>query len=145
MTKEVRLAVWVIVLALAGAMGLVLREVVPAAKEALVPNAEKELAVAFYQAHHLNQDPASAWEMMDPLHQKAMGNDKKSYLFLQRKINRMPTPARLDIQEWRRPQQQAYTYLIEAKDTDPIVVVVCDCDGRLTVLDSYHWKGEALP
>lgn len=145
LTKDARIILLLAAVLVVGlGIGLVARDVVPAAQSKLAPNPEKEFAIVFYKAFSLNQDAEAAWDMMHPLEQKGWG-DREGFLQSWRRINRMPTPDKLEIQEWRRPQQNAYTYLIQAKDMNPAVIVVVLENGKPYVLDTRIWEGEALP
>lgn len=105
----------------------------------------KAFAVEYYQADALAHDPARAWEMMNEVKRKGHGNFDK-FAQLVNMTKPVPLPKALQVQEWREPQQRAYTYLFKASEVKPwVIVVVTDDAGALSVLDAYLYKGEQLP
>lgn len=106
-------------------------------------NKERAFALEYYQADALAHDPSRAWEMMNETKRKGHGSREK---FTQLVGMPVPMPKGLTIQEWREPQQRAYTYLFKAAAVKPwVIVVVSDDAGALAVMDAYLYKGGELP
>lgn len=104
-------------------------------------NPEKDLAMRFY-TEMMSGDRGAAWDLLHPAQQ---GTPRDAFVAAWEATPRVK-PVVVRVQEWRRPQQQAYTYLIESKDTDPWKIVVTGTETRgYTVLDYGKYKGGELP
>lgn len=103
-------------------------------------NRERAMALAFYKAVYLEQDPAAGWAMLHPTQQKKW-HSVEEFKEIFSGNHRLDTPADLKITEKRRPQERYYRYLFESSLTDPVIVEVYeDSQGGLSILEDFYSK-----